>query len=68
MSEATPEDRVEQLATPTRDSAPSRAFEAPVEADPADVVEQAVQAGPGEHRVPRDLPEGGPWWDEPEYR
>ena len=56
MSEASPEDVVEQQATPTRDSAADRAVQVPAEADAADTAEQAAAAGPGEHDAARDLP------------
>lgn len=49
MSESTPEDRIEQQSTPTRDSERSAPPEVPLEAPDADVVEQAVATGPGEH-------------------
>lgn len=56
MSEATPEDRVEQQETPTRDAAPRTVPEVPLEATAADVSEQAAEVGPTEHRATRDLP------------
>ena len=56
MSEASPEDVVEQEATPTRDAAPAPVVDVPVEADPYDVAEQAAAVGPGEHAAARDLP------------
>ena len=56
MSEYTPEDRAEQQATPARDAAVQPAPEVPLEADPADVAEQAAAVGPGEHTAARGLP------------
>ena len=56
MSEATPEDVLEQQQTPTRDSAVDDAGALPVEADPFDAAEQAAPAAPGEHVAGRDLP------------
>ena len=56
IDEATPEDRSEQLATPTRDEPLTPTPDVPLEAPAADAVEQAVPAGPGEHRIDRDLP------------
>ena len=56
MTEASPEDRAEQTATPGRDAATGPAPEVPIESDPADAVEQAAPAGPGEHVASRDLP------------
>ncbi len=49
MSESTPEDRLEQESTPTRDAPMPEAPAVPLEAPDADVVEQALQTGPGEH-------------------
>ena len=62
MSEASPEDVVEQAATPIRDAAPARVVDVPAEADPYDVAEQAAAVGAGEHPLTddqesaRDLP------------
>ena len=56
MTEASPEDRAEQLATPTRDAPAGADPEVPAESDPADAVEQSIAAGPGEHVAARDLP------------
>ena len=49
MSESTPEDRVEQASTPTRDAPRPEAPGVPLEAPEADVVEQALATGPGQH-------------------
>ena len=49
MSEATPADRQEQRTSPTGDAERLRPPDVPLEAPDADVVEQAVPAGPGEH-------------------
>ena len=49
MSEATPEDRVEQQSTPTRDAALVPPPDVPLEAAEADVVEQALVTAPGQH-------------------
>ncbi len=49
MSESTPEDRIEQESTPTRDRERSEPPAVPLEAPDADVVEQAVATGPGQH-------------------
>lgn len=46
--EANPADVAEQLATATRDEAASRGTEVPLEADEADVLEQAADARPVE--------------------
>ena len=54
--EATPEDRLEQEASPTRDAARPPDVVVPVEADPYDAAEQAAPAAPGEHPAARDLP------------
>ena len=54
--EASDADAAEQRATPARDAAPGRTPEVPLEADAADVADQAVAAGPGEHVAGRDLP------------
>ena len=51
MSESTPEDRVEQQSSPTRDAPLEPPPDVPLEAPDADVVEQAIAAGPGEHRA-----------------
>ena len=56
MSEATPEDRLEQEATPTRDAATGPAPDVPLEATDADVVEQSAEVGPGEHVDSRGVP------------
>ena len=56
MSEATPEDVVEQVASPGRDAARTPALDLPGEADPFDVAEQAAPVGAGEHVAERDLP------------
>ena len=52
MTEATPEDVVEQEATATRDAAPAPVVDLPTEADPFDVAEQAAPVGAGEHVLP----------------
>jgi hypothetical protein len=49
VSEASPEDRLEQGQTPTRDSERATAPAVPLEAPDADAVEQATSAGPDEH-------------------
>ena len=49
MTESTPEDRVEQESSLTRDAARPTAPDVPLEAPDADVVEQAAVTGPGEH-------------------
>ena len=49
MSETTPEDRAEQQTTPTGDAERLRAPDVPLEAPDADVVEQALPTGPGQH-------------------
>ena len=51
MSESTPEDRAEQESSPTRDAPRTEAPDVPLEAPDADVVEQAVAHGPGQHVV-----------------
>ena len=56
MSEATPEDVVEQEATPARDAATATAPDVPVEAPDADVLEQAAAVTPGQHTATRELP------------
>lgn len=56
MSESTPEDRLEQQATPTGDAAPRPAPDVPLEATDADATEQAAEVGPGEHVVSEGLP------------
>ena len=54
--EANPADRTEQLASATRDEAARRDADVPLEASEADVLDQAVETAPGEHRAERDLP------------
>jgi hypothetical protein len=54
--EADPADVAEQLESPSRDAARTPAADVPLEASEADVVEQLVDAGPGEHVAARDLP------------
>ena len=49
MTESTPEDRAEQQTSPTGDAPRTEAPDVPLEAPDADVVEQAVASGPGEH-------------------
>ncbi len=49
-------DEQEQALSPTGDLAPTTTPDVPLEADPADVVEQAADAGPAAHRVDRDVP------------
>ena len=49
MSESTPEDRIEQQSTPTRDAERPEAPAVPLEAPAPDVVEQGVATGPGQH-------------------
>ena len=49
MSESTPEDRQEQRSTPTRDAERPEPPPVPLEAPDADVVEQALPVGPGQH-------------------
>jgi hypothetical protein len=56
VSEATPEDVLEQRASPTGDGPVTTAAAVPAEADPADVAEQSVPVGPGEHVADRALP------------
>ena len=56
MSETTPEDRAEQQATASRDAALPAVPDVDVEADPADVVEQAAPVGEQEHTATRALP------------
>ncbi len=58
MSEATPEDLLEQAATPSRDVAPAAEPVVPLEAPVADVQEQAAVADEPSagHRVDRELP------------
>ena len=51
MSESTPEDRVEQQSTPTRDAPLPEPPDVPLEAPAPDVVEQALPTGPGQHRA-----------------
>ena len=54
--EADPADLAEQHASATRDEASTPDVEVPLEASAADVAEQQVTAGPGEHVASRDLP------------
>ena len=54
--EADPADVVDQGATPTRDAATPTVPDVPLEASEADVLEQATEAAPGEHRAERELP------------
>ena len=49
MSESTPEDRLEQQSTPTRDAERRQDPTVPLEAPAADVAEQAVATAPGQH-------------------
>jgi hypothetical protein len=56
MSEATPEDRVEQQVSPTGEAAPATTPAVPLEAPAPDVAEQAAEVGPGEHRADREVP------------
>ena len=56
MTEANPDDRLEQSETPSRDAPLPPVPQVPVEADPYDAAEQAAPAGPGEHQATRDLP------------
>jgi hypothetical protein len=49
MSESSPEDRIEQQSTPTRDAELGAPPQVPLEAPAADVVEQSVVTGPGQH-------------------
>ena len=56
MTEATPEDRAEQLTPAAGDDASAPSVAAPGESDPFDAAEQAAPAGPGEHRTDPDLP------------
>ena len=49
MSEATPEDRQEQRSSPSGDAPVLPPPDVSLEAPDADVLEQAVAAGPGEH-------------------
>lgn len=54
--EANPADVAEQSETPTRDRAAAGTPTVPFEVNPADAVEQATAASPGEHDAARDLP------------
>ena len=56
MSEANPDDRLEQAESPTRDAPRAPSPVLPAEADPYDAAEQAAPAAPGEHDAARDLP------------
>jgi len=57
VSEATPEDVVEQQVTPTGDAAAgASAPEVPLEATDADVTEQAAAVEPATHAPRDDLP------------
>ncbi|MCW2615366.1 MAG: hypothetical protein JWN08_2360 [Frankiales bacterium] len=56
MTEVSPEDRAEQQATPTRDAAATERPDVDVEATEADLLEQAVATGPGEHTAAREVP------------
>jgi hypothetical protein len=49
MSEATPEDRQEQRSTPTGDAELRQMPDVPLEAPDADVLEQSLPTGPGQH-------------------
>ena len=49
MTESSPEDRVEQETTAGADAPVTPPPDVPLEAPDADVAEQAVDAGPGEH-------------------
>jgi hypothetical protein len=49
MSETPPEDRAEQQASPTGDAERLRPPDVPLEAPGADVHEQALPTGPGQH-------------------
>ena len=51
MSESTPEDRIEQQSSPTGDQERAEPPAVPLEAPDADVAEQAVATGPGQHRA-----------------
>jgi hypothetical protein len=54
--EANPADVAEQHASAARDDESTPAVDVPLEASEADVAEQALAAGPGEHVAARDLP------------
>ena len=49
-------DEQEQALSPTGDLAPSTVPDVPLEADPADVAEQAADDGTAPHSVDRELP------------
>lgn len=55
-TEATGADAADQRATPARDAALGATPEVPLEADAADVLDQASTVGAGEHVAGRDLP------------
>jgi hypothetical protein len=55
-SEADPADLAEQQASASRDEASAPDVEVPLEAAEADVAEQSVAAGPGEHVAAREMP------------
>jgi hypothetical protein len=54
--EADPADVAEQQSSANRDERRTSTPEVPLGAPEADVVEQAADAGPGEHVADRDLP------------
>jgi hypothetical protein len=56
VTDSTPEDRVEQEATATRDAAMASVPDLPLEASDADAVEQAAEVAPVQHLASRDLP------------
>ncbi|MCW2606476.1 MAG: hypothetical protein JWO60_1169 [Frankiales bacterium] len=49
-------DELEQAMSPSGDAAPTVVPEVPLEADEADVAEQAAATAPEAHRVDRELP------------
>ena len=49
-------DVVEQQQTATGTEIPAAVPDVPLDAPEADALEQAQEAGPGEHRVDRDVP------------
>ena len=54
--EADPADLAEQHASAARDEARAPEVDVPLEAPAADVAEQQIAAGPGEHVASRDVP------------
>ena len=54
--EADPADLAEQHASATRDEPRTPDVDVPLEAPAADVVEQQIAAGPGEHLASREVP------------